>query len=168
MTGRYFRLALAPFLLLVWGCAGYRLGSTLPPDVRGVYVPTIENHTGEPDLTSTLTRAVQQEFQRDGTLSLRDMDTADAIVRIQLHSFRLDSALYSRDDVRRVAEYRLTLGAEVIFVRRDSGEVLYNGIVMGDTTFAAPADLTAARNAALVPAARSLAREIVGAVISAW
>ena len=41
-------LFLIPALMLAAGCANYRLGSTLPPDVRTVYMPTCLNQTDEP------------------------------------------------------------------------------------------------------------------------
>ena len=54
------------------GCVGlgYRLGSSLPPDIRSVYVPVFVNRTGEPRVETEATRAAKQEFQRDGTLHL--------------------------------------------------------------------------------------------------
>ena len=52
------------------GCAGYRLGTMLPPDIQSVAVPTFINRTSEPLLESETTRAAIREFQQDG--SLRD------------------------------------------------------------------------------------------------
>ena len=42
-------IALVP---LLGGCLGYRLGTTLPPGIRSLHVPTFVNLTGEPGLES--------------------------------------------------------------------------------------------------------------------
>ena len=44
-------------LTVLCGCVGYRLGSTLPPGIRTIYVPTFKNESGEPQVESETSRA---------------------------------------------------------------------------------------------------------------
>lgn len=151
------------------GCAGYRLGTTLPPHIRSVHVPLADNQTDEPDLESAVTRMVQQEFQRDGTLQLLDGNAADTTLQLRIQLFRLEPVLYARDDRSRADEYRLHIGVEATFVDHADDSVRLQQALVGDVVFTATAaDLTSAMRDAIEPAARDLAREVVNAVISAW
>lgn len=47
------------------GCAGYKLGSNLPPGILSVAVPVFVNQTGQPSLETITTGAVIEEFQKD-------------------------------------------------------------------------------------------------------
>lgn len=163
------RLACLLLPLALAGCAGYRLGSTLPPHIKGVHVPMAENLTDEPDLESAVTRALLQEFQRDGTLSLRDQLEADATLEVKIRLFRLEPVLYAREDRATAEEYRLLLGVEARFIDHKDGRVRLDSSITGEATFPAGAsDLSAEVRGAIAPAARDLAREVVNAVISAW
>ena len=62
--------------VLLPGCAGYRLGSMLPPDIKLVHVPTFINKTSEPQLEIATTRFALQEFQTDGSLKLSSAEEA--------------------------------------------------------------------------------------------
>ena len=75
-----FRIVLLAALvpLVGAGCVGYRLGTTLPPGVKSVYVPSFINETEEPQVDTVATQAAIREFQRDGTVELADAETADA------------------------------------------------------------------------------------------
>jgi hypothetical protein len=155
--------------LLLSGCAGYRLGSTLPAHIRSVHVPTAVNQSAEPDIESVVTRALQQEVQRDGTLALRDAQWADTTLEVIIRTFQTEPILYTRDDRARADEYRLSISAEIRFIDHANGLDRLHQQISGEATFpASAADLTTAVRGAIEPAARDLAREIVNAIISAW
>ena len=68
--------AIAIVLFSLSGCTGYRLGSTLPADIKTIYVPTFVNKCGEPNLEGTATQAVLEELQKDGTLRIANRGKA--------------------------------------------------------------------------------------------
>ncbi len=151
------------------GCAGYRLGTTLPPHIRTVHVPLAENQTREPDLESAVTRAVLQAFQQDGTLRLQDAGTADTTLLLTIQLFRWEPVIYGREDRATADEYRLRIGVEARFIDHRDGSVRLDAALLGEATFpATTADVTSALREAIEPAAQDLAREVVNAVISAW
>ena len=121
----------ATLLLHLTGCAGYRLGSSLPPDVRSVYVPAIINATSEPSLETEVTRAVIQEFQRDGTLRVLDKSQADVTIDVRLVKFMLEPLRYDRDQAKTAEEYRMRISAELVLTRIDTGEVMSKRNVEG-------------------------------------
>jgi hypothetical protein len=156
--------------LAVWcaGCAGYRLGTTLPPGIKTLYVPAFVNRTGEPQVDTVATRAAIQEIQRDGTLSLSDAASADAHLYVTVTEYKLDPLRYDPNRSKTAREYRLLLTAELEFRRREPEEVLARKKVRGDATFELVGDLATAKIEALPEAAADLAHDIVEVMVEYW
>jgi len=155
-------------LLSLSGCLGYRLGSTLPPGIRTVDVPTFINDTAEPLLEIETTRAVMREFRKDGTLRVTRGENADSVLHVRLVRYALQPLRYERDRARTVSEYRLSMRAKITFERADTGEILVKRTVKGESTFATAGDLTSSKQAALPAASRDLAHNIVECVVEYW
>ena len=162
------RLALVPLLAVAAGCAGYRLGSTLPPGVSSVFVPVVINDTGEPGLETTATSAAIEEIQLDGSLKVAAKEKADSILEIRLKRYTLSPLRYSKDQTTTAIEYRLTLIANVILRSASTGQIIYSDTVSGYTTFDALTDLPSARRDALPAAAKDLAHRVVRSVTEYW
>jgi outer membrane lipopolysaccharide assembly protein LptE/RlpB len=163
--------ALVLFLatMMMSGCLGYRMGTTLPPGVRSVYVPTFINNCGEPDVESTATSATIQELRRDGSLKLLSADQADAILDVTLTRYELKPLRYSSDSSTEASEYRLMLTASIVLRERETGKILAeNASIRGKSTFEPEGDIASAKQSALPAAARDLAHDIVESVVEAW
>ena len=156
-------------VLALSGCAGYQLGSTLPPGIESVYVPTFVNNTKEPQIETDTTRAAIQEFQRDGTLRVVGRDRADTMIEVALTGFSLEPLRYSRNRALRTEEYRLRITAEIVFTRLGAEEtVMLRKTVEGENTFEFTGDLSSSKRAALPRAAEDLAHDIVESVVEYW
>lgn len=154
---------------LLAGCAGYRVGSQLPPDVRALHVPTVENVSGEPLIENEITRALIAEIQRDGALRVAPADRADAILRVRVHRYDLAPIAYRRQARSEPDEYRLTVEASFVVVRKDGETVVTeHPSARGEGTALRTADFGAAKRLALPLAARDLARDIVGKLVENW
>ena len=156
-------------LLLSAGCVGYRLGSTLPPGIQTIFVPTFVNEAKEPQLEAQTTRAAIQEFQRDGTLRVVGREAADTVAEVTLTGFSLAPLRYREDRALTVREYRLKIFARLVLtqLRPQAGQML-DKEVEGEATFELTGDLSAAKRAALPEAARDLAHDIVESVVEYW
>lgn len=173
MRTRSFILSLPAGLFLALalsGClSGYRLGSTLPPDVRSVYVPIAVNDTEEPLLADELTRALLAQIQRDGSLSIESREAADSVLRVTITDFQLSPLGFEASDRRRVDEYRLRLVADMELVRQSNGKTLArSGGLTGRSDFELVGDLTSGKRRGTPEAAEDLARRIVSAATDAW
>ncbi|MDA1043962.1 MAG: LptE family protein [Verrucomicrobia bacterium] len=155
-------------LLHFTGCAGYRLGSSLPPNVRSVYVPTFINDTDEPSLETEVTRAVIQEFQRDGTLHVLDKSQADVVIDVRLVKFELEPLRYNRDQAKTAEEYRMRISAKLVLTRISTGEVMSERSVQGENFFDFSGDMGTSKRTALPLAAADLAHDIVESVVEYW
>jgi len=154
--------------LLTSGCAGYRLGATLPPDIKSIHVSTFVNRSGEPQLDTEATRATIQEFQRDGNLRLAAPGEADSVLRVTLLKFKLEPLRYDRQEAKRAAEYRLRIDADLVLEKGASKQVILKQSVYGEATFDFTGDLTSAKIRALPAACTDLAHHIVSAVVEYW
>lgn len=162
-------LALACASLLGSGCAGYRLGSMLPKDIKSVSVPTFVNHTSEPTIESEATRAVIEEFQKDGSLEVLPEGQADAQLRVTLNDYTLSPVAYRKDKRTAASEYRVTIHASVELVRMsDQSVVARHPRTKGEAVFDLAGDLSSAKRRALPQVCEDLAHRIVETVVEAW
>ncbi|MFN2350712.1 MAG: LPS assembly lipoprotein LptE [Kiritimatiellia bacterium] len=155
-------------LLTGCGCVGYRLGSTLPSDIRSIFIPIFANLSGEPLVEFDLTNTTIEEFQRDGTLQIARMDEADIVLRCTLTRISLDPLRYDRGDRSTPNEYRLRLDVNYTLQRRSTRERVSEGTVSGETTFVFAGNLTLAKKNAIPRAAEDLAKNLVQAVVEVW
>ncbi|HPG00063.1 MAG TPA: LptE family protein [Kiritimatiellia bacterium] len=166
-----FRLAVLLILVAqLTGCVGYRLGSMLPPDIKSVYVPTFVNKTDEPFIESDTTSAVIDELQKDGSLEVVATDgEADAILKVSIIGFKLSPLAFDHTRKTSASEYRLTLTASLVMLRRTTNEVLVeNPRLQGEATFVVSGDLTSSKRRGLPLAAADLAHDIVEALVESW
>jgi len=154
--------------VLLAGCAGYKLGSTLPPDIKTVHVLPFVNQSGEPLLENQTMRAAISEFQKDGTLRVVDSDAADLLVDVTLTECKLDPVRYNQDSARTAQEYRLWIRGKIRVRRQPAGTVMFAGGVVGETTFDFAGDLSSARTRAIPAASSDLAHKIVESVVEYW
>ncbi|MGQ9662952.1 MAG: LPS assembly lipoprotein LptE, partial [Kiritimatiellia bacterium] len=148
-------------IIVLAGCAGYRLGSSLPPGVRTVMVPTSVNNTGEPQIENEVTRAVIREIQNEGSLRVVEAGYADAVLQVTLIRCWVEPLRYERDNPKAAAEYRLCIQAEVALIRSGTRERILTRRAEGKASFLATTDPQTAKLAVLPSAAADLARAIV-------
>jgi len=162
-------LAMALVLLTLPGCVGYRLGSTLPPDVKSIYVRLFINKCNEPLLEIDTTNATIAEFQKDGTLRVVPKGEADLILETTLTSMTLTPLRYDQvTDATKPNEYRLTLYVSFVLKRAKTQEIMNEASVIGESTFQFIGNLNSSKRAAIPPASQDLAKRIVEKVVETW
>lgn len=161
---------LAAAAIALAGCAShYQLGTTLPPDLRDVYVQAVENLSSEPTIHQSATSALLREIQRDGTLNLvSDETSATTVLEVSILSFSMNATTYQTNDKHTGREFRGTIRSHVVFRKRATGTILYEGNVIGEEEFDATGDLTSAKRRMMPKACKDLAERIVDACISLW
>jgi hypothetical protein len=154
--------------LILSGCAGYRVGSTLDKSIQTVCLKVV-NKTDEPSVEVQVMKSLRAELQMDGRLKVRPEDVADAILSVTLTSYYLVPLAYNHDRGPQVVEYRLELTGTVELRNAETDEViLENPSVRGWSDFPYAADLTTAKLGALPGAAADLARKVVSGTVTAW
>lgn len=162
-------LALAA--VLPWtGCIGYRLGSSLPGNIRTVHVPVFQNRTGEPMIEADITREVIGAIQRDTTFSVtRGSQPADAVLHVTLIRFLMAPVAYQSSQNSRADTYRMTIAASYKLVHSVTGKILsQHAWVHGEAIVPIVGDMTSSKLSALPEASQQLARDIVDKITETW
>jgi hypothetical protein len=156
-------------LLSLSGCTGYTVGSTLPPGIASIYIPTFTNLSGEPQLESETTNAAISEFQKDGSLRIVSETQADAVLEVTITDYKIVPLRFEQDNPTNSKEYRMFLTVKLVLTRTKDGEVVVKREgVEGNKTFTRTGSLSAAKQAILPEAARDLAHKIVVSVAEYW
>ena len=151
------------------GCAGYQLGTMLPPDIKTVHIPTFVNRTSEPRIEFDTTQAAIQEFQRDGSLKVAGPDQADALLKVELGEYKIEPVAYTKEQRTKAREYRITMTAAILMTRRsDDSVVVESPRVRGEAVFPVAGDLSSSKLVGLPSAAEDLAHNIVEKVVEVW
>ena len=162
-------LGMALVLLTLPGCVGYQLGSTLPPDVKAIYVRLFINKCNEPLLEIDTTNATIAEFQKDGTLRIVPKGEADVLLETTLNAMTLTPLRYDQvTDKAKPNEYRLTLHVSFVLKRAKTQEVMNEASVIGESTFVFLGNLNSSKRAAIPAASEDLAKRIVEKVVETW
>ena len=99
-------------------------GSVLPPDVKVIAIPLVQNASTEAGLTNVVTESLQDRFERFGVVTVvDDPNEADATLKVRITKVtRNQRTSTSTTDQQLQLDTVLTLAAEL---RRTSGAVLW-------------------------------------------
>ena len=169
-------LALGSIALLSGCASSYRFGTTLPPELRDVYVPTVLNETGEPGVALAADRALRKEIQREGTLRMVPEDEATTRLDVVVTEYKQEAISYSQRDTQHPNEYKMTIKARVLFTRIARPQagmppqkpIWQKSSVTGSENFIGGADSISAKMSCLPEAAKDLAVSIVDGCVGAW
>ena len=108
------------------GC-GYAFqgsGTILPPDVKLVYIPIVENNSTEPGLAVALTEALQERFSRFGVVKVTESrELADAILEVVIQDVRrTTNTVTANTEVSQQQDTQMTVSGTL---RRTSGVMLW-------------------------------------------
>lgn len=113
-------------VVMTTGC-GYTFrgsGSALPPDVKSIYIPQVDNNSTKLGLAIVLTDAIRDEFDGYGTVSVVDnQNEADAVLKVTIVDVKeTTSAVRANTNTSLQMQTTMFLTAEL---RRVTGPVLW-------------------------------------------
>ncbi|TBR22014.1 MAG: hypothetical protein EPO63_08085 [Candidatus Nitrosotenuis sp.] len=157
-------------VLLAAGCS-YRLagqGSILPDTIKSVGIPVFENDVQQPNLDITVTHAVTETFLRDGRLAVVD-GGADSLLQGTIKSYTLEPVAF--DTLNRVTQYRVKLMVNVKFTDNTGKGIALERDLRVQWDYNVGTAITsaeAARNQAVLEAARYLGDRIAGMILDGF
>jgi len=152
-------LALIP---LLFGCAGYRLGSTggFAAGEKSIQVMPFSNQTLEPRLTDAVPAQLRKQFQRDGTFRLATHDDGDIVVTGIITKYTRHELSFQPADTLTARDYRLSMTAQVTARERISGKVVLDQEITGFTLLRVGPDLVSSERQTLPLLAGELAKNV--------
>jgi outer membrane lipopolysaccharide assembly protein LptE/RlpB len=117
-------VSLVPVVLAGCGYALVGRGSTLPPEVKRVYLKPLENQTSRALVDQILTRALNSELVTRKTFEVvADQSTADAVLSGSVTSFALTPVSY--DTEGRATQYEISIVVKVELKQLVPEKILY-------------------------------------------
>lgn len=171
MTRRALLSGFAAALLLMTGCAGYKVGPSngLEAGAHSIQINPPANQTLEPRLGTELNQQLRKQLQRDGTYRLNTRGDGDVVVNTTIVRYQRLGATFQRRDTLTVRDYTIHIDAQVSAYDRVSGRNLINREFHGRTTVRVGGDEASAERQALPLLTEDLARNITSALVDgAW
>jgi outer membrane lipopolysaccharide assembly protein LptE/RlpB len=121
--GRLMILAMCVFL----NACGYTLqgsGTVLPPDVKAIYIPQVQNNSTELGLSDIVTEALREQFDSYGVVMVVDRQSlADAVLNVKIQNVtRTTRTVLGTNDTATQMETTMVLEGEL---RRTTGPLLW-------------------------------------------
>ena len=160
------------FLAFTVSACGYALvgrGTSLPAGVRSVSIPQFKDKTGEPNIDTMVTRAVKDQFIKDGRLKVKTGSEADSILEGEITSYALRPVAYDAEN--NVTEYVVELGLLITHKAKGSGKVLKHESVLTTWRYDVDPSITMAESLrvfAIEEAAVRASESIVSLVVESF
>jgi len=154
-------------IVLLSGCAGYRVGATNPELTGGktVQVAYFQNETLQPRLSESLNQAFRRSLQQDGSLKLETSRDSDLLIKGVINDYLRNGISYRPDDVRTSLDYEVRIDATITVIERLTGRVLLEDTVVGRTSVRGGPDMVSAERQALPMLAEDWARRATSRVV---
>ncbi len=164
---------LAIFLLSVSGC-GYTRHTTLPQNMKTIYVGTVTNqipvshvYAYQPGLEIDITNAIIRRLHRDGNLQVVPKDQADVILESALIGFEQEGLRFT--SLESVSEYKLFIVLSLKLTDRKTGQVIWEEPnFTGDTEYFVSVIRSLSRQEAAQRAVDRLAKNVVDRIVEDW
>ena len=119
-------LIVAACLVIVAGCANYRLGTGSTPSFRTLYVEPIANKTLVPQSQPLVTTRLRETFARDPRVQLANSAAgADATLLVVINDYHRDIAAVREDDTGLARKFNVTLGASCTLRDNRTGQAIF-------------------------------------------
>ena len=167
--GAFFLLPLFVFS----GC-GYTAKTTLPQDIKTIYVNTVQNkipleqtYVYTPGLEISITNAMIRRFHQDGNLKIVKKKEADAVLVADLIGFQQEGLRFN--SLESAEEFRMYIVMSLKLKDQKTGEIIWEEPnFTGDAEYFVSSVRSLAREEAAQRAVDRLARNIVDRVVEDW
>ena len=109
--------------LLCIDCGYYSLAGSIPPHIRSISIPLLDNQTAEFGISEGITDNLLEKFTDENVLRVVDVDNSDSILRGSIVQAEDIPYTYSKEEV--VGEYRFTVAIDIEWIDVANDEVLF-------------------------------------------
>jgi outer membrane lipopolysaccharide assembly protein LptE/RlpB len=113
MRARLLAVSLAAAAALAGACGYTTSPALLPSHLKTVAIPVFENGTTEYTLEQEVTDAVIARFVADNHLKVVDERSANSVIKGRITLYK--NAIFGFNQAAQAQEYRVTIGASVVF-----------------------------------------------------
>ena len=138
-----FHLLLS-FILLIfsifhYGCGFYSMAGSIPPHIKSIAIPLMDNETAEFGLAEDITDGILDEFNEAGILRITDENVAHSILRGTVKKVNEGPYTYSKQES--VSEYRYKIDVKVAWYDVSQDKNLLEGTYSGFGAYGLSGDI---------------------------
>ena len=115
-------------LLFLYSCGFYSLSGSLPPHIKTISIPMVENETAEFGIAENITDGIQNRFNDEGILKVID-ENADSILRGTVKKITDGPFTYNKNES--VSEYRYKIDVNIEWLDNKNEKTLLKGNYSG-------------------------------------
>jgi len=97
--------------LMSLSCGLYSLAGSIPPHIKSISIPLVENQTSDFNLSEKLTDKIISQFNESGILSIQDEDKAHSILKGIIK--KITDGPYSYNKNESVSEFRYKIDVKI-------------------------------------------------------
>ena len=98
-------------LIFLVSCGFYSMAGSIPPHIKSIAIPLMDNQTAEFGLAEDITDGILDEFNEAGILSISDENSAHSILRCTIKKVSEGPYTYSKQES--VSEYRYKIDVKI-------------------------------------------------------
>ena len=98
-------------ILIITGCGYYSMAGSIPPHIKSIAIPLVNNQTAEFGIAEGITDNIIEVFNEENILRIVDEGSADSILRGTIIS--LEDAPYTFSSEEAVSEYRINITMDI-------------------------------------------------------
>ena len=99
------------FNLIFISCGFYSMAGSIPPHIKSISIPLMENQTAEFGLAESITDGILNQFNEAGILDVMDADNANSILNGKIIKVTEGPYTYSKQEF--VSEYRYKIDIKI-------------------------------------------------------
>jgi len=115
-------ITLLTFSIFHFSCMFYSMAGSIPPNIKSIAIPLVENQTAEFAMAETVTDNLLAKFNEENILRVIDEKNADSVLRGII--LRVNDGPYTFSKEEAVTEYRFTLTMKIEWVDIENDKVL--------------------------------------------
>jgi hypothetical protein len=121
---QFYKLLLYQLLLTITmqSCMFYSMAGSIPPHIKSIAIPLVENQTAEFAMAETVTDNLVSKFTKENILRVTDEKSADSIMKGVI--LKVDDGPYTYSKQEAVTEYRFTVSMKMEWLDVANDKVL--------------------------------------------
>ena len=115
--------------ILLMSCRFYSMAGSIPPHIKSISIPIVNNQTAEYGLSENLTDGIIEQFNEAGILYVVNSDQAHSILKGNIK--KIDEGPYTYNKEESVSEFRYKIEVEIQWYDVENNKNIFDNVYTG-------------------------------------
>ena len=112
--------------ILLMSCRFYSMAGSIPPHIKSISIPIVNNQTAEYGLSENLTDGIIEQFNEAGILYVVNSDQAHSILKGNIK--KIDEGPYTYNKEESVSEFRYKIEVEIQWYDVENNKNIFDNV----------------------------------------